>query len=255
MAKYAYSVLGGTKDDIVDAANLPLHSKGDFYCTTPECSARMYVRSPQKASACFVSYHVSDHTGGAACHLKDQFKPDQYDEKLFSLEKLFHNLLDKKERDKSSHYGSGGKGSNRHIAINSLKMLYLMCLQYRDGGSYNGYNIDDILIDKYNFEKFITSGIQGNRIIACTFWKYDTTSHCIYMNCPDELVSISNYKHKVLKIYVADNDMFSKCAYKLADKTHTKISVIAANWKPSKDEECFAECELTSVGKQICKGD
>lgn len=32
-------------------------------------------------------------------------------------------------------------------------MLYLMCLQYRDGGSYNGYLIDDILIDKYNFNK------------------------------------------------------------------------------------------------------
>lgn len=28
-----------------------------------------------------------------------------------------------------------------------------MCLQYRDGGSYNGYLIDDILIDKYNFNK------------------------------------------------------------------------------------------------------
>lgn len=65
-------------------------------------------------------------------------------------------------------------------------MLYLMCLQYRDGGSYNGYLIDDILIDKYN-------------------------------------------------------------------KTHSKISVIAVNWTNSSDSTCLAECELVSVGKQICK--
>ena len=63
-------------------------------------------------------------------------------------------------------YGLGGKGTNQRIAINSLKMLYLMCLQYRDGGSYNGYLIDDILIDKYNFDKYISSGITGNRLIA-----------------------------------------------------------------------------------------
>jgi len=49
--------------------------------------------------------------------------------------------------------------------------------------------------------------------------------------------------------------MFNKCVNKLKDKTHSKISVIAANWKSSNYDRCIAECELTSVGKQICKGD
>jgi hypothetical protein len=255
MAKYAYRISNGTKNDRVDAAKLSLHDDGVFCCTTPGCQARMYLRSPQKASACFVSYSVAEHTGGTICHLKDQFKPNKYEEKLFSLEKLFDNLLNKKENDSPSQYGSGGKGTNQRIAINSLKMLYLMCLQYRDGGSYNGYLIDDILIDKYNFDKYFSIGITGNYIIACTFWKYDSNEQCIYMNCPDDLLTIPKEQHKTLKIYVKNTEMFEKCATKLKDKTHSKISVIAANWTNSSDSTCLAECELVSVGKQICKGD
>ena len=83
MAKYAYRIPNGTEDDRVDAAKLSLHDEGVFDCTTPGCQARMFLRSPQKASACFVSYSVAEHTGGTICHLKDQFKPDQYDETLF----------------------------------------------------------------------------------------------------------------------------------------------------------------------------
>lgn len=44
-----------------------------------------------------------------------------------------------------------------------------MCVQYREGGSYNKYPIDDILVDKYNFDKYRENGIIGNRIVACTF--------------------------------------------------------------------------------------
>ena len=130
MAKYAYRVPNGTENDRVDASDLPLHGNGTFYCTTPDCRARMYVRSPQKPSACFVSYNISEHTGGILCHIKDLFKPDDYCENLFSLDNFFTNLLTKQNRDSSPHHGSGGKGSNSKIAINTLKMLYLMCVQY-----------------------------------------------------------------------------------------------------------------------------
>ncbi len=45
MAKYAYRVPNGTENDRVDASDLPLHGNGTFYCTTPDCRARMYVLS------------------------------------------------------------------------------------------------------------------------------------------------------------------------------------------------------------------
>ena len=255
MAKYAYRVPNGTENDRVDASDLPLHGNGTFYCTTPDCRARMYVRSPQKQRACFVSYNISEHTGGILCHIKDLFKPDDYCENLFSLDNFFTNLLTKQDRDSSPHHGSGGKGSNSKIAINTLKMLYLMCVQYREGGSYNNYPIDDILVDKYNFDKYRENGIIGNRIVACTFWKYDPNTNCIFMNCPDERLYLPGEEHKILKIHVTDDKMFEKCANKLKDKTHLHISVIGANWIPSNDNNCLAECEVVSVGKQICKGD
>ena len=72
--------------------------------------------------------------------------------------------MTKQDRDSSPHHGSGGKGSNSKIAINTLKMLYLMCVQYREGGSYNNYPIDDILVDKYNLintEKMVLSVIES----------------------------------------------------------------------------------------------
>ncbi len=255
MAKYAYRVSNGTENDKIDAAMLPLHGNGIFYCTTPGCKARMHVRSPQKTSACFVSYDISEHTGGTICHLKDRFKPDQYDENFFSLERLYNNLLTKRENDISSLYGTGGKGNNQRIAINTLKMLYLMCIQYRDGKTYNGYPIEDILVDKYNFEQYLKHGIVGNRVVSCTFWKYASDTNHIFMNCPDELLHLDRKKHQHLKIYVHDDEMFKKCVHKLYDKTHSKLSVIVANWKETTDYNCLAECELFSVGKQICKGD
>lgn len=255
MAKYAYTVPYGSDNKKIDAAKLPLHNnKKIYYCTTPGCCAKMHVRSPQKSSACFVSFHANDHTGGVLCHLKDQFKPDKYDEKLFSLENFFNNLFSHNSNDSSSLYGSGGKGTNQHIPVNTLRMLYLMCLQYRDDGSYNGYPIDEILIDKYDFNKYIASGITGNRIISCTFFRYDSNMQCIYMNCPDELF-FSKAQHQLLKIHVPDQQMFNKCLNKLIDKTHSKLSVIAGNWVSSYDGNCIAECELFSIGKQICKGD
>ena len=61
-------------------------------------------------------------------------------------------------------------------------MLYLMCIQYRNYGTYNNYNIDDILIDKYNFSSHNEAEIIGNHIIACTFWKYDDEHNNIFMN-------------------------------------------------------------------------
>lgn len=75
------------------------------------------------------------------------------------------------------------------------------------------------------------------------------------MNCPDNLLTMPKEQHKILKIYVKNTEMFEKCATKLKDKTHSKISVIAANWTNSSDSTCLEECELVSVGKQICKGD
>ena len=77
----------------------------------------------------------------------------------------------------------------------------------------------------------------------------------IFMNCPDERLYLPREEHKILKIHVTDDKMFEKCANKLKDKTHLHISVIGANWIPSNDDNCLAECEVVSVGKQICKGD
>lgn len=254
MAKFAYRV-PERESTKVDAAQLPLHGNGTFYCTTPGCRAKMHVRSPQKASACFVSYDISEHTGGVLCHIKDKFNPDHYEEDLFSLKNVFDNILSPVEREKTPHHGSGGKGTGKGIAINTLKMLYLMCVQYRDGGTYNGYRIDDILVDKYNFRSYQEDGIVGNRIVACTFWKYDSGTQCIYMNCPDELLGVSKEQHQSLKLHIANKEMFQKCVKKLLDPSHSKISVIGSRWTASGDASCLAECEITSVGKQICKGD
>ncbi|CUP70451.1 Uncharacterised protein [Lachnospira pectinoschiza] len=251
MAKFAYIVKNNKKTDLIDAVDVKIHSEDQYCCSTPNCNARMYIRSPQKESACFVSYSISEHTGGMNCHLKDKFSSDHYDEKLFSLENFFDKILNPPDYDTAPNYGSGGKGSNKKIPINTLRMLYLMCIQYRNYGTYNNYNIDDILIDKYNFSSHNEAEIIGNHIIACTFWKYDDEHNNIFMNCPDDFSS----NHKILKIHISNNKMFNKCVNKLKDKTHSKISVIAANWKSSNYDRCIAECELTSVGKQICKGD
>lgn len=244
MAKYAYN----DKNILVDAASLALYTREHFHCSTPGCNAAMFPRNTQKKSACFVSYNSSDHIGGHLCKVKDHFKPDEYDESLFTPDTCFARILAPTERNEHPpHHGEGGVGHNRHIAITTLKMMYLMCVQYRDGGSYNGFDINDMLIDRFNPSPY--PQITGNWIIATTFRKYDNAAHSIYMDNP-------NGRHnELIKIHVSDNKMFIKCRQKIYDPTHNNIFVIAGNWSPSNDLGCLIECELTSVGKQICKGD
>lgn len=252
MAKYALSY-DGSDCEKVDAAKLPLHTDREFFCTTPGCNAKMFLRSPQKASACFVSYSVDDHSGGYLCHVKDQFKPDQYDESLFSPDILFSRILSFTDEERESRKGSGGVGTHKKIGITTLRTAYLMCVQYRAGGSYNKYSINDILIDRYNYHPKMI--VQGKRMIACTFQRYDSNEQTVYMNAPDNCINASQEKHKLLKIHVPNNEMYRKCRDKLYDDTHSKVSVVAADWKISRDPGCLCECELTSVGKQICRGD
>lgn len=243
MAKYAYN----SKGILLDAAKLSLHDSECYHCSTPGCNAPMFPRNVQKESACFVSYNRDDHIGGYLCLVKDHFKPDVYDEKNFSLDDCFEKILSPvKGGDKTPHHGEGGVGSGKKIPITTLKMLYLMCVQFREGGKYNNYDISDILIDP--IKPLPIPEMCGNHIIATTFRKYDNDTNSIYLDNPN------GHRNELIKVHVADKDMFTKCRDKLYDRTHNKISVVAGSWEESVESDCSIECEITSVSKQICKG-
>lgn len=61
--------------------------------------------------------------------------------------------------------------------------------------------------------------------------------------------NFENAKHIKL---IVKNNMFEKCLNKLLDLTHENIVVVAGNWNSSNEEDVLAECEIYSVGKQIC---
>ncbi len=94
MARYAYDSQGNiTNHGIICATDLKIYDKDkDYYCTTPGCTARYHLRSAQKESAAFVSYHKEDHIS-LKCLVKDRFKSTKYREDLFSLENCFDRIL------------------------------------------------------------------------------------------------------------------------------------------------------------------
>lgn len=180
MAKYAYREIG--LPPLIDACSLRLNQKGKYYCTTPNCRASLHTRALQSSSACFVSDNQNDHIDPFYCLKKDRFKPDKYDEKLFDLNYVFDcMLMPAKERNKKP-YGEKEIGNYNDIPIRTLKTLYEMCIQFK-GTNYNGFLIDDILADKYNYHRY-QFGITGRKIVSGTFYKYDSDYHSIYMNYP-----------------------------------------------------------------------
>lgn len=242
VAKFAFKDIGTPPP--IDAASLHLNQKGTYYCTTEGCTATMHTRDLTKACACFVSYDKNTHIDPRVCLKKDNFKPDKYDETLFNYDDLFRRMLNPVERDNPIGHGAGKAGHNTRLPIRRLKGLYEMCLQFRPKGTYNGYNIEDILVDKNNYTRY-RMGIEGNRIVCCTFFKYDLNKQTITMNYP--YVGKSH-----IRIHVADELMFKKCLNKLIDKTHNNTVVIGGHWTKSTDIDILAECELVSIGKQIC---
>lgn len=246
MAKFACRVRG-EKTSLVDAANLSFADRGVFYCSTPDCQATMHVRDVQKECACFVSDDISAHVDPLVCLKKDNFKSDQYDEKQFNLEECFLTMLKEVKISSSNEKPEHCLGGHNKIPIRTLKTLYEMCLQYR-GKKYNGYDIDDILVDKYNYDRY-SSGIEGYRIVSCTFYKFDPDPkiQTITMNYP--FVGKAR-----VKIHINDKKTFDVCVKKLKDSTHKNSVVIAGKWRLSNEEDILAECELCSVAKQTCKG-
>lgn len=242
MAKFAYKTIG--TPPLIDAENLRLNEKGTYYCSTPGCTATMHTRNLSKACACFVSDNKKDHINQRLCLKKDNFKPDQYDESLFDCDDFFNSMLNPVERDNPIGLGVGQAGQNARIPIRRLKGLYEMCLQFRQKGTYNGCSIDDILVDEENYTRY-QSGLIGNRIVCCTYYKYDPNENTITMNYP--YIGKSH-----IRIHVNNEKMFKKCLHKLYDKTHKNIVVIGGCWTKSNDKTILAECELISVGKQIC---
>lgn len=244
MAKFACKTIGDLTS-LVDAADLTYADKGTFYCSTPDCLATMHIRNVQKACACFVSNDRNKHIDPTFCLKKDCFKPDQYDEKKFDLNEFFNVLLHSQKKDTTIKSGCSGIGGYNKIAIKTLKVLYEICLQYKDK-SYNGYDIDDILAYRFNYDKY-KNGIEGHRIVSCTFHCYDSDEQTVTMNYPYA-------GQKKIKIHVPDKQMFRKTRSKLYDPSHEIVVVIGGDWHPSRETNILSECKLHSIAKQTCRG-
>jgi len=251
MAKYAYRKIG--TGPLIDACELALNQKGKYYCTTPGCTASMHTRSLEKESACFVSDNINEHINPRICQVKDSFNFYKYDESKFNLFDCFNYILSTPQQPQNQERVPRrqiDENETEKLPIRTLKTLYEMCIQYRAKGYYNNYKIDDILVDDYNFNQY-KDNICGERIVCCTFYQYDKTNSTISMNYLSDYQNKNFENAKHIKLIVKNN-MFEKCLNKLFDLTHENIVVVAGNWNSSNEEDILAECEIYSVGKQIC---
>lgn len=246
MAKFAYRKVGTLP--LISADSLRLNEKGKYYCTTPGCKASMHTRALQSPSACFVSDRQEAHIDPLYCLKKDIFQPDKYDEELFNLDYVFDCMLMPVSKRKNKKLEENGTGNFNNLPIRTLKVLYEMCLQYKNA-TYNNYCIDDILVDKYNYSRY-KSGIVGRKIVSCTFYKYNKKSQSIIMNYP----LYDKQRSSLVKLNVKDSKLFQKCIKKLIDSTHRNTIIVGGNWNKSNESEILSECEIISLGKQVCQG-
>ena len=248
MAKYAYTTPYGINGYLCDAADLQIHDRRNFYCSTPGCTARMFVRSPQRKSATFVTYRHEHHTGGPYCQLKDQFQSDKYDESKFNLQRFFDNINndDIDKDDRVSRFETGGVGKNQLIPIKTLTTLYHACLQYRERGTYNNYDINDILIDSRSPDNAFP--FKGNRMIVCHFDYYFKQNNTVRM----KLFHLNQTYY--FNLHCVNSVLYQQLRDKTYDVTHNNLFVVAATWNRNQNNNTY-DCDFHSLSKQICRGD
>lgn len=204
-----------------------------FFCCTKNCNAQMILCGAGTEGAYFRSKCKKDHISSECIKNAIIFRPDEYDEKLFSFNFAFESMLGLNRSIKTVDRGETGTkygkvGSHKKNRIHTLPMLYAMCLSKKKTDTYNGVLIDDILADGENYSRY-SSGIEGYKIVETSYYFFKDADKSMTLNYPLD----NRGKNSWVKIIFEEEKLYYAHKNKLKGSMHIEPIIIAGEWKRS----------------------
>lgn len=144
-----------------------------YYCCTPGCNTVMSIVNAANSDEAFFRKlpSASEHISYKCVKNQLKFNPTEYNESIFDKNKAFDWLLKRNTTEKRGTTGTKtGTIGGGQPGIKSLQTIYSMCVNKEKADTYNGFIIDDLLIDGENYTRY-SSGIEGLRVIECSFYR------------------------------------------------------------------------------------
>lgn len=200
-----------------DSSNLTIK----YYCPTPNCNARLTLRSLNgKLDPYFSALKSFPHADFCTIPSTDG-KKSEYNLSNFSIESLY-NLITSTNRTASDSGNkkttTRSKGKSESDSINTTSKLYYFCKGHDVNYTVtNQIKVRDLIADSRTNYLF-TKGIFGYRLVECKFHRYFDLNHTIELDYPID-PSLKN-KHK-LKIQFEKDKDYDKILSKIfVDKTN-----------------------------------
>ncbi|MCM1494232.1 MAG: hypothetical protein NC089_00350 [Bacteroides sp.] len=220
---------------------------GPFYCCTEGCNAKMILVGGGTGHAYFRSKDIKEHTSSSCIKCSIRFNSDNYDEERFDLNFAFESMLGLNHSIKDVQRGNSGAnntevGKKRKIRIHTLPALYSMCISKNKTDYYKGIQIDDILVDNENYEKY-KNGINGYKIVEVSKYHKVENEFAFIMNYPADNRGLESW----VKISFKNAKLFWKHYNNLKTSNHIEPIVIAGNWISCPNNKDYqSECQITS---------
>lgn len=246
---------------IVLATQDNLRKDSLYYCSTPNCQAKMYLVAHGERQAHFRSESHANHISIRCTKNNILFNPDEYSDDGFDMESFKEFTLGDKE-PLNIHIGphNGGRGQvghNRRIVPHTLKQLYY-CFISRDLNASFGNitHIGDVLICRDNIGNYI-NGFASIKICEFTFYSFTKPADVngIYQK-GYFMINIPTYNNIFInaKLIIDTDKLFQKIAKHFKsipnNKRHSELAVVIGDWSLSDDPRAIVECHIRTQ-KQI----
>lgn len=226
-----------------------------FFCQNPGCNARMHIVNAYNPREHFRSYRIEDHVFSYCVRNDLDFRPDQYNPKLFHIQDFENRLLgDPTESSNihNGHHGGGVVGNNQNIPIRTLKTLYAAMVSADIHGVYGDMTINDYLCCYENYSQY-QAGFTGFKIVELTY------AHKVKgMGIRD---IVFNYPYKdnqhrtqVLVHFNKEDDfwrVYNHYKQMIERDAHLNPIIIGAVWKPAEDDRYIATCEINNPRQHV----
>ena len=257
----------------LDRDGTPEERKKDFYCPSPNCTARMRLRSKSVHCACF--FALDGHSASCMYGHLGTYDPIDYNEKKFDFENAVMALkavkkpseaklpIKAKENSKMVHQGPEPP--------KTLNEILLMLKNHDCHDVIGGKKVGDMLLDDRSMEEF-GENFFGYRVVEAKFpsdWFYTKRPALKDLDrlqfIPFEkqipylsalhLVLESDLRQFRFDVYFRDVGIFREVIKKIwggEGKTEPKyrFAVVASHWRQtSEDEKRYAT--IVTSSKQI----
>lgn len=208
-----------------------------FYCPNPNCDAHMYICNVKGVSSAYFSANHKNYPHAYNCPfgVSNNFKVDDYDEKLFNFESALEALTfsEKQVTREIKTTNDHGVGGSRRKLLRTIRQIYDMCKSFDINDTYNEIKIGQMIVDDRSAYMY-PKGVFGYKIIEgkVKMYFYDPQKLEIKILAP-----IGSERYSFI-LRFSDEKLF-KDIKNIIFNNREKIIVVSGEWKSTDQYNYF----------------